>query len=76
MDKALRTLLGNPTPGKFPITNVNLQIDVLNNTASSITLQKVLGICKGILWGQMQGSSNDFVAIPLCYIFSANKKNQ
>ncbi|XTR37015.1 hypothetical protein ACQQ2T_10640 [Paraclostridium tenue] len=76
MDKALKTILGNPTPDKFPITNVNLQIDVLNNTAASITLQKVLGICKGILWGQMQGSSNDFVAIPLCYIFSANNKNQ
>lgn len=82
MDESIRTLLGNPTPDKFPIdltslpTKQLLQLDVVDNTNAPIDLQIVYGICNGIIWGKEKGNGNRFVAIPLCYIFSANIKKQ
>ena len=53
-----------------------LQIDVLDSKNSSIDVDKVFGICIGIIWAHSKITSekNSYVAIPLCYILSANLK--
>ncbi|MDU1540680.1 MAG: hypothetical protein E6902_13805 [Paeniclostridium sordellii] len=72
MDEALRALASSLTSQSGQI----LQIDVLDNKNSSIDVDEVFGICKGILWAHSKSTSekNSYVAIPLCYIFSANLK--
>ena len=79
IDRALRLLLNptNPDSITFPVnfpSNSSLEIDIVDNTNAPISLSTVFGLCNGILWGQVQGAGNTFIAIPLCYIFSVSRQ--
>ncbi|WP_373600540.1 hypothetical protein [Paraclostridium bifermentans] len=74
MDQALQTLVDDST---FPEDNI-LQIDILDNTNSSLDVVEVFGICNGIIWVEFKKTveKHSYGAIPLCYIFSANLKKK
>ncbi|GKU28496.1 hypothetical protein [Clostridium folliculivorans] len=67
VESAIKAIIGSA----FPIDNVQLSFDVINNTAAVYTATEVYGICNGILWVKFKNtvSKNNYGAIPLCSIF-------
>jgi len=70
LEAAIRSIIG---PTTFPAA-VELNFDVINNTAANYRTATVYGICNGILWVEFVGvvEGNSFGAIPLCSIFNVS----
>jgi hypothetical protein len=71
IDEAIRTILGAAT---FSVT-IQLNLDVVDNTAAAYRAQTIYGICNGILWVQFANTVavNRYRAIPLCNLFNVNE---
>ena len=70
---ALGKLIGNIVTGQ-PAVSVNLSLDLIDNTNNVVNIDRVFGICNGILWAHTPSNNlgHEFLAISLCSIFSAN----
>ncbi|GFZ31655.1 hypothetical protein CSC2_21810 [Clostridium zeae] len=66
MEAAIKSITGNT----FPI-NIQLNFDVINNTANVYSTDTVYGLCNGILWVKFKNTvaRHSYGAIPLCSIF-------
>lgn len=71
LEKKLKDILG--TNPQYPV-DINLSIDVVDNTNKSFSTEKVLGVCNGILWVKFKNTveKQNYGAIPLCSIFSVS----
>ena len=69
---ALGKLIGNIVTGQ-PAVSVNLNLDLIDNTNNVVNIDRVFGICNGILWAHTPSNNlgHEFLAISLCSIFSA-----
>lgn len=69
---ALGKLVGNIVTGQ-PAVSVNLNLDLIDNTNNVVNIDRVFGICNGILWAHTPSNNlgHEFLAISLCSIFSA-----
>ncbi|WP_042275447.1 collagen-like triple helix repeat-containing protein [Faecalimicrobium dakarense] len=75
---ALKKLIGDITTGQ-QVVEKEISLDIIDNTNSTVNIDKIFGICSGILWAHTGNNrfGNEFLAIPLCSIVSASltKKN-
>ncbi|WP_343338672.1 hypothetical protein TPELB_08780 [Terrisporobacter petrolearius] len=64
--EVLRSILGD----EYPVEK-NISIEYVDNNSSAENINKVYGICNGIIWARVSGGGNTpYIAIPLCSIFS------
>lgn len=77
IEASLREIIYGTTEGTSPIDIIDdgVSIEIVDNTANSITPDIVYGICNGIIWVHVTSAEfgNNFLAITLCSIFSFNE---
>ncbi len=74
IEETIRSYLGESP--KFPILINNIYFKIIDNNMKTYNTAIIYGICNGILWAKLQDNSlgSNYVAIPLCSIFSIYQK--